>query len=337
MDKNRIFWPDFTRAVAILLVIIIHISAPVVVSLKEVETSSWLWANALDSIARISVPLFFMISGFLLLNKDIDIIKSIKRANNRILLPMIFWSFFYISYSAYEYGIEYYLNYNYMGLLKTPAQYHLWFFYDMLILYITIPFMRAIIERKLTIYFIFLCFLKELFLFLPVDNYFEFSPVSTFAGYMLAGHYIGNLNKIKKWTYKASAFIFFILFFVTFVRTYQLSFEAGTLVQDYYSYTSPNIIIMSICAFFIMSRIKIDTKWIKYPIIIISRYSLGIYGIHVFVIHLLYTGKFGFKISSMENNGHIFSLLETFILVLIISLFTVILISLIKPMRKIIS
>ncbi len=69
---QRIFWADTMRALAILMVVIIHSSAPVLYNWNEVLASnipipSWNFANILNSISRISIPIFVMLSGTFLL------------------------------------------------------------------------------------------------------------------------------------------------------------------------------------------------------------------------------------------------------------------------------
>jgi surface polysaccharide O-acyltransferase-like enzyme len=52
------------------MVVFLHSAGPVLYKYNEVGPSNWFVANVYDSIVRVCVPLFFMISGFLLLYKD---------------------------------------------------------------------------------------------------------------------------------------------------------------------------------------------------------------------------------------------------------------------------
>lgn len=335
MVQERVFWPDLVRCFAIFLVVVVHTSSPVVLSFSEVEPRDWLLANAFDSFARVSVPLFFMISGYLVLNKDYNFISNIFRVTKRVLIPLIFWSFFYISYAATEYGLSYFIEYDYLSLLKSPAQYHLWFLYDIFFLYLLIPFMKAFIEKKLVIYFMVFWFSKEFLGFMSVDVYWRFDPISKFAGYMLIGYYIGNIKEIS-FRIKVSCFIFFfVCFLITFFKTYQLSFEAGEFVKKYYSYRSPNVMIMSICLFILLKDADMRSCVMKTFITTTSKYALGIYGIHVLVIHLLSIGSFGFSISAMGYGGSGLALIVSILSVFIVSFLVVMLLGRIKIVKNI--
>lgn len=70
MTKDgKIFWVDFVRVLATFLVILLHSAAPLLYQYSSISKADWWVANIYDSISRICVPLFFMISGYLLLEK----------------------------------------------------------------------------------------------------------------------------------------------------------------------------------------------------------------------------------------------------------------------------
>lgn len=71
-NKIPIYWVDFARTVGVLLVVLAHIvgwgSGPFVF-----ETFYY-------TISRLGVPIFFLISGYLLLSKEEDILAFFKNA-----------------------------------------------------------------------------------------------------------------------------------------------------------------------------------------------------------------------------------------------------------------
>lgn len=85
--KKRIIYLDYLRVLAIFGVLLNHISAN--------------WENALflnseialvyNSLGRIGVPLFLMLSGVLLLNNKLPIKEFIKRRYPRVIIPFLFW------------------------------------------------------------------------------------------------------------------------------------------------------------------------------------------------------------------------------------------------------
>ena len=63
--SSKIYWIDNLRGIACLMVVMIHTTAWYVTNAASVSTLDWGVANLLNSASRVSVPLFFMISGYL--------------------------------------------------------------------------------------------------------------------------------------------------------------------------------------------------------------------------------------------------------------------------------
>ena len=72
--QNQKFGISFLRILATFSLIVIHLSGPLVVKFGDISLFDWSVANFFDSISRYSVPMFFMISGALLLDKDYNLI-----------------------------------------------------------------------------------------------------------------------------------------------------------------------------------------------------------------------------------------------------------------------
>ncbi len=76
-SNNRILWIDLLRLLMTWMVVSIHgkcIEAPDIISRQ------WFEFHIIDSMSRCAVPLFFIISGALVLNGDCSVKKSLKRA-----------------------------------------------------------------------------------------------------------------------------------------------------------------------------------------------------------------------------------------------------------------
>ena len=67
---RRESWADACRLIAMFGVILIHTAAPVFYDYRSISLDAFLTANAIDSLARVSVPLFAMLSGALLLGRN---------------------------------------------------------------------------------------------------------------------------------------------------------------------------------------------------------------------------------------------------------------------------
>lgn len=82
---------NLMRTLAIFMVIVVHVCA----APFKVMDASWLSINVVDSLARWCVPVFFMLSGALLLGKD-EPLSVLKKRIIKIILPLIFWSYVYL-------------------------------------------------------------------------------------------------------------------------------------------------------------------------------------------------------------------------------------------------
>ena len=65
--KEILSWADLIRVVAIYLVVVVHVSGQLTNIWGRIPVDQWLIADIYGGIARVCVPLFFMISGYLLL------------------------------------------------------------------------------------------------------------------------------------------------------------------------------------------------------------------------------------------------------------------------------
>lgn len=86
MEKERLFFIDYAKAIGIFLVVFAHCAQ------KFSESVSHLG----PFIYSFHMPLFFVISGFLLCLKNPSI-ESIGKIAKRLLIPYFIWSFVYLS------------------------------------------------------------------------------------------------------------------------------------------------------------------------------------------------------------------------------------------------
>lgn len=80
-------------------VVIIHVSAYIITS-EKVNTYPWWIGNFFDSYVRWCVPIFVLISGYLILEpyKDENTYAFLKKRFQRIAIPLVFWSTIYLLY-----------------------------------------------------------------------------------------------------------------------------------------------------------------------------------------------------------------------------------------------
>lgn len=92
---------DCLRVLACFLVILLHVSAEYVIDNIENYNFQFTVGNFFDSMSRICVPLFVMLSGaFLLENpKNKDFVNFYKKSIFKIGIPTFVWSLIYVIYS----------------------------------------------------------------------------------------------------------------------------------------------------------------------------------------------------------------------------------------------
>src|SRR5438309_1203479 len=87
---------DIVRVLSVVCVVIIHTANAIYARPDYFGGLSWWIALLLGAFSRIAIPLFVMLSGYLLLQKDETLEKSLIRATKRILIPLVFWTLFYL-------------------------------------------------------------------------------------------------------------------------------------------------------------------------------------------------------------------------------------------------
>ena len=93
MNSNqRIFYYDFLRAFAIFAVILCHVDGIIGYSFWNLKVAL---PGLLTTIALTGVPIFLMLSGALLLNKEYSLKEFFKKRFSRIIYPFLGHKHFY--------------------------------------------------------------------------------------------------------------------------------------------------------------------------------------------------------------------------------------------------
>lgn len=150
-NKERNSFLDITRIVAVLAVIMIHTSSGFV-TLYDTSSIEFLWGNIFDSISRIGVPLFVMISGSLMLDEEKNItIKSLLSKNiKNIVYLLIFWSVIYCSIYEVIFPLIKGEALNFPSIIVSleNGHFHMWYLYMMIGLYLITPFLREFVKKE---------------------------------------------------------------------------------------------------------------------------------------------------------------------------------------------
>ncbi|MBS8162628.1 acyltransferase family protein, partial [Pseudomonas aeruginosa] len=118
--QPKINWIDNLRGIACLMVVMIHTTTWYITNAHSVSPLNWDIANVLNSASRVSVPLFFMISGYLFFGERC----AQPRHFLRIALCLIFYSVVALAYISLFTSINVELSLK--NVLQKPVFYHLW-------------------------------------------------------------------------------------------------------------------------------------------------------------------------------------------------------------------
>jgi surface polysaccharide O-acyltransferase-like enzyme len=143
-------WADWARIAAIVAVVSIHVLGPVSIGGPLVGTPFWWAVNIINSASRWSVPLFFLVSGALLLNRPRQDGSGgfYRRRFMRIGLPLIAWSFIYVPVLLYK-GIPVTIG-SWLTSVANGAPYgHLFFLFALLGCYLAIPLLERLSSSEL--------------------------------------------------------------------------------------------------------------------------------------------------------------------------------------------
>ncbi|MBJ6387181.1 acyltransferase [Enterobacter cloacae] len=289
--QSKINWIDNLRGIACLMVVMIHTTTWYVTNAHSISPVNWDVANILNSASRVSVPLFFMISGFLFFGER----SAQPRHFIRIVSCLLFYSAISLLYIILCTSIN--AERSLLNVLQKPVFYHLWFFFAIIVIYLVSPLIQVKNvsgKRLLALMAIIGIVANPNTLSQKVDG-FEWLPVNLYINgdtfyyvvYGMLGRAIGMMETQKRgmnWLC-AAAFIAGV-FIISRGTLYELQWR-GNFADTWYLYCGPMVFI---CAISLLTLVKNTLNERPLPVLgFISRHSLGIYGFHALVIHALRT------------------------------------------------
>ena len=296
-------WVDLARVVATLLVVTVHASAPVVDNFSAASRAEWRVANVYDSIARVSVPLFFMLSGHLLLGKVEPLADFFRKRFGKIVVPWLAWSAFYLAWSDFLLHRRHGLLGGARAILEGQVHFHLWFLYALLGLYLFTPILRLYAARATRgdhVYFIAIWFLAVAVLpclheLAGLQVGIAFGSFTGYVGYFVLGRLIGEAPSSPRGSRIAAALVAAGLT-TTIVGTALMTSRRGELQDLLYRFLSPTTIVTSGAALYLLKAL--GSRFRPPPLVdrlisMLCAQSFGIYLVHPFVMDILAQPRFG--------------------------------------------
>lgn len=287
------------RAVATIAVILLHIVADTLYSYGTISLVNWHSANVMDSLVRFCVPIFIMISGVLLMEKQETYFEFINKRVKRVIIPFAFWVLAYFSFDlliAYknqlftdEFGIIAFIKFHFLS----GSSFHFWYIYMILIIYALLPLVSKRIlnlnqQKLLVIIIIWLIYVSFLgYSNVLQENWLVYKVLQFigYFGYTILGYYLYKfpLFKSKKIGISVGISMYVVLSFITIYLTFYYTYISSAFQDDFYEYFTLNIALQTIAVFLIFQNFEFKNTFLSK----ISNYSYGVYLVHVFSIILV--------------------------------------------------
>ena len=151
--QDRIVFLDYLRAIACLMVIVVHSCEFFFIDGDAIgirSVSDGLWVSIIDSALRPSVPLFVMASSYLLLPLRQPTEVFFRRRFVRVVIPFVVWSLLYAVLPPLFAGMD--TEEMKTSLLQLLTNFnansgHLWFIYMLIGLYLFMPILSPWLEK----------------------------------------------------------------------------------------------------------------------------------------------------------------------------------------------
>ncbi len=320
----RSFAPDLIRALAICGVLLIHLTYPIYARPDFLGGGTWWLAQIINAVFRISIPLFIMLSGYLLLHKNETIEKTVQRTVLRLVVPLLGWTIIYAIWDVIWFNHPIESTALVKGLLSGGAN-HLYFLGILINLYLLLPVLRLFWQHSNPL-------LKQYLLVLSLGfgwiytalGYFVFEQEALmptiftiglpYLGYFLIGGYMRSIQPSVKQLKLSASVWFFATVATAVLGFYALTlFASGTLlfagtVPYFDNYLSFNVGVAAISAFIVLisakNQEKTLTKQNQYGLLhkgipVLASVSFGLYIMHPLLMNVL-DYYFSFQVDFMN-------------------------------------
>ena len=321
--SKRIIYIDIIKVIAFLMVIFNHCDFILLnksITLFNIHSVMFYFSKA-------AVPLFFMISGILLMNKNDSKIKIFKRII-RLLLPLIgitiLWSIFKSGYIDFKKMI----NPDYNNFFA----YWLWFLIPMIIIYILLPIIRKIVinfensnlfKVIIIIILVFTSILFTIFDFTIKKNFLFITNVMPMPIlYFIYGYLLSKEKNNKKLFFASFILIFINVLIPSLIAFYMKTHSIPYFVLDDYKNIFTFFISSSIFIIvkYLFGNVKWDNSFTK-TMNHLANNSYGIYLFHVFIIELLIKTTFMVELIDLSRLESVFVMIALVIIILDIPIY----------------
>lgn len=317
MRKYRNINLDLLKVLACVGVVLLHTTMG---GFKE--TGSWNLLTYLYYLGTYSIPLFFMVNGYLLLGKREITYSYILQKVKWVLITVSSWTF--IVWLFKRDFTENLIKKIVGSLIQKGYFFQFWFFGSLILIYLCLPVLKKILNSKRR-YFYILSLLAVIGLIFELTNIVLQMPIQTYViqtfrlwtwfFYYLLGGYIAQFtmeelkSRFKNWMKIVSILLLLIspiiLFFIAKTTYHNLFAE--------YFYDSIFVKVISLGTFLTVLTFDLNTdknRWIIY----LSNQTMGVFIIHTYVMKV-WEKSVGFSFAGAHLLFLIFTLSVSFIVV----------------------
>lgn len=287
--KKKNYNMELIRTISFIMVIVIHITNYFCRAYTDIGRGEYFFALFWDTVSRVSVPCFFMLSGALLLGKTERLRKNGERLL-RFLIILICWSMVYYFFNIYYMETPC----NLKNIFYEPTEPHLWYLYATIPIYFVLPFFQIMcrgMNANMDKAFLLMCSLVTVFMYCSslgqAEPYYDVPIIGdkAYSFYFFLGYFIYKYREKLKGKGTRFLLVFVCSTALNIGLTAWITVRKGEHYERFLEYGCP-LVIMSGVAFFAwilqlnQGEIRLGTKAKKWMDLWCSC-SFGIYLIHI--------------------------------------------------------
>lgn len=291
MIRQKNYNLEIIRMFSFVMVIAIHVANYYCRAYESVSTGEYVFALLINTISRVSVPCFFMLSGALLLGKKDTIEKGLYRARD-MLIKLAFWSIVYYFFNTYLVFQE---TFSFSDFWYEPAEAHLWYLYVLIPIYVMLPFLQVLsngMDEKLEKVWVVIGFVWLTGVYvvsvLKKDFYYAL-PIfgdRSYIYYFFMGHLIQKYKERLPFKTKHYFLISGICCGIVSGMTMTVTFIEQKHYEKFLNYGNPFLVLAAISFFAMILCLPQEklhlTEHARQTIDTWSSCSFGIYIVHIF-------------------------------------------------------
>ena len=277
---ERIAYLDVLKIVGCLLVIMLHAISPWVT--HNIGSPTWFCAMLASAFTHQAVPIFLMVSGAVLLNREIaDMTEYYKKILVRYAIPLAaalvaykLWGIFVLGQKDWFEGLFY-------NLRNNPG-FHLWYLWLYLGIVVAFPVFYALSRSKLSrsVYLggciFFGClepFLKGWNIIIPIFN----TTFVVYGGYFVAGYHLHLLDlPISR---KRLLFVFSLVVLLNYAISVSQSIMADKFINSALVMSSLTLFLCTALGLLLFKSLHLNSsKWLTF----FAQATFSVYVLHIF-------------------------------------------------------